>query len=189
MSFKNEYVPPHDKEGAIEFIRQSLEKTKSDAEPRQFPHPLEHYSAHEHRLTEFVIDAREKLHLGYLVWDTWTIDHERKMVLVHLGWPRRDPEDDPNACSWNFIDRTGHYRLSTTQTSYSEISLGELAVTYWIHSLTRENDYSIQDDTSLDYIKEAIDEYHRYSGFNFNAYPKRQITFIDVRFNKEKSVL
>ncbi len=181
MSFKNEYVPPRDKEGAIDFIQRTLAESRSSGEIRQFPHPLEHYSAHVHHLNEFVLDAREKLRTGYSIWDLWTIDHEREMVLVHLGWPRRDPEDEPNACSWNFIDRTGHYRLSTTQASYSEISPGELSVTYWIHSFCRENERSIEEHTSLDCAKEAIDEYHRYSLFNFDAYPKRQITFIDCR--------
>lgn len=192
MSFKNEYVPPHDKEGAIEFIRQSLAEARSAAEPRQFPHPLEHYSAHEHRLTEFVIDAREKLHLGYSVWDMWTIDHEREMVLVHLGWPRRDPEDDPNECSWEFIDKKGRYRLNTTELLDKEISPGELAATYRINYFSSSrlgHGHSTPDDESLAHIKEAVCEYHRYRLFNFNAYPKTHITLIDgSQSNKQEPV-
>ena len=184
MSFKNEYVPPHDKEGAIEFIRQSLAKSRSDAEPRQFPHPLEHYSAHEHCLTEFVIDAREKFHVGFSVWDMWTIDHEREMVLVHRGWSRREAADEPENCIWEFVDSKGLYGLSTTSLLNKEISPGELAATYLINyflSSSHGRGHSTPDNVSLGHIKEAMDESHRYGLFNFNAYPKRHITLIDGR--------
>ena len=98
MSFKNEYVPPREIESAKAFIQRTLAESRSNGEIRQYPHPFEHYSAHEHVLNEFVLDAREELHKGFSFWDHWTIDHEREMVLIHMGWPRRDPEDDPNAC-------------------------------------------------------------------------------------------
>jgi hypothetical protein len=139
-------------------------------------------------ITEFVIDAREKLHLGYSVWDKWTIDHEREMVLVHLGWPRRDPEDDPNECSWEFIDKKGRYRLNATVLLDKEISPGELVATYRINYFSSSRlgyGHSTPDDESLAHIKEAIYEYHRYRLFNFNAYPKRHITLIDGRDNTE----
>ena len=133
------------------------------------------------------MDARVKLHLGYSVWDMWTIDHEREMVLVHLGWPRRDV-GDPNHCNWEFIDRKGRYGLNTTELFNEVISPGELAATYrlnyfWSSSLG--HGHSTPDKESLACIKEAIVEYHKYRLFDFDACPKRHIKIINGRDSAE----
>jgi hypothetical protein len=187
MCFTNEYVPPLDTKTAKEFINRTLLESRSKAEPRKFPHPLEHYSAHEHRLNEFVITAREKLRKGHSIWDMWTIDHERELVLTHLGWPRREI-DESNDCNWEFISSKARYRLNTTQLLSTEISPGEMCATYRINffwDLGQTNCQPVPEDSTMLHIKEAIDEFHRYSLFDFNAYQNRKIRLINCRDGKD----
>lgn len=176
MTFKNEYVPPRDEAEAAEFIRTALAEAEQEGGSRAFPHPLTHYSALNYRVTPFVKSVRDLLGKGYSVWDRWTIDHEREAVLVYVY--EADPET-PNDIGWEFIDAKGRYRISTTELSRVELAPQELAATFRINHCRAGHGRSAPDRESLVLFKEALDEYHRYSLFNFDAYPRRQIKLLD----------
>ncbi len=182
MAFKNEYVPPRDKEGAAEFVRKVLAESEAKNESRRFPHPLEHYSVREHRISKFVLEAREKLRTGYSVWDMWTIDHELGMVLQHSGSGR---EEGAGEVYWKFIDRKGLYSITTIEESRSSIQSEKLEVTYRIRHFWVGHGSVAPDAGSLKCFKQALDEYHRYSLFNFNAHPERRIVLVDGRTDTE----
>ncbi len=182
MTFKNEYVPPRDIGSASEFIQRALAESKAKGDIRKFPHPLEHYSAHEHHISAFVIGARDRLRTGHSVWDMWTIDHELEMVLNHGGSGR---EEAAAETYWNFIDRKGSYSITTIEQSRSSPQPHALVVNYRIKHFWKGNGCSLPDADSLCSFKKALDEYHRYSLFNFDAYLDRHITLIDGRTNTE----
>jgi hypothetical protein len=182
MPFKNEYVPPRDEAEATEFIHRVLTKAESEGGSRLFPHPLTHYSAQNYRVTAFVKTARDILRKGYSVWDLWTIDHEREAVLVYS---HGGSQEAPNDCGWEFIDTRGHYQVSTTQLSRVELSPQELAATFQIKYYWGGHGRSVPGKESLVLFKEALDEYHRYSLFNFDAYPRRQIKLLEPQTGAE----
>ncbi len=104
------------------------------------------------------------------------------MVLQHVGGGR---EDSPHDAHWEFFDRKGRYRITTTELSKSTPQPELLDITYQITLFWNCGVYSVPDVESLKFFKQALDERNRYSLFNFNAYPKRRITLIDGRTNTD----
>jgi hypothetical protein len=137
----------------------------------------------EEQLSDFFQSARESLRQGYSKFDTWTVDYERNVVLVHEGSGHEI--EDADFDSWACIDRHGHYVFSTERLSHSQPTLNEVTATYRLVHFFSSERYSVPDMTSLGLVKEALREYIRRHLFNLEAFECSRLTLIDGKTGKE----
>jgi len=132
----------------------------------------------EQETSEFLKKAREILRMGFSKYDAWTVDRERDMVLVHLGFSR----DYDGRENWSFLDRKGKYFLGTSLLAKSEISPEDIAITRTFHYVIGGGDIA-PDAETIACIKEALREYKDWGVIS--DYKRCQLTLIDSRNGKE----
>lgn len=74
----------------------------------------------ESEKSEFLLQVRSKLRLGYVSNDKWTVDRENDMALVRTGCGREI--DDHDEDYWTFLRGNDTYRFDTRLLSSHELS-------------------------------------------------------------------
>ena len=136
----------------------------------------------EDETSEFLKQARVKLNTGFGKFDSWTVDRENNMVLLHGG--SGHDMDSYNYDFWLFIDRRGRYRLITVLLSKTNLSPDEIAITRKFN-YTEGVNVDVPDEQSISHIKEALRESSRQHIFNLEAFKRSHLTLIDAHTGKE----